>query len=417
MNNNSIKNNRYSIEIKNIYKSFKCFDNPVTGPIKNYLFGKVLSKKNFNEFIAINNLSMKVKKGEVIGIIGPNGSGKTTLLKIIANLLQADKGEVNINGKVTALLASGAGIHPEFTGRENILFNGLTIGLKKEEILNKIDDIINFAEIGSFIDQPFRTYSSGMQARLLFSVTMYVKSEILIIDEALSTGDAYFVEKSKDKIKEFCNSGSTILMVSHNIHQISELCNRAYLITNGRINCKGNTDYVIKQYNEWNFKRKGVVKKIKSNFSSLSGDESIILTKVQTLNKKSEETVIFKSGEELRIKIFYENLKFKKKVRLWVGFIDMKSQICFSEIGRNKESVYSNGHIFKPDKNGSIYFKFSPLYLQYSKISLWIIFTSLDGSKIYSEYKNVSPIEISGRYQSISYASYKFWHPYKIIND
>ncbi len=408
----------FSIEIKNLVKSYKCYFNPVSGPIKDFLIGKFLSKKIYKKFIAINQISFKVKKGEVIGIIGPNGSGKTTLLKIIANLLKPDSGKVIIKGKVIALLASGAGIHPEFTGRENILFNGLTIGLTKKEIEDKLTDIIKFAEIGDFIDQPFRTYSSGMQARLLFSISMYVKSDILIIDEALTTGDSYFVEKARTKILDLCNSGATIIMVSHNLSQISELCKRTILLGNGRIIAEGNTDIVIKKYSKWinKMKNKSLISK-NLNLISTQGDESIILENVKILNKNFKPTKLFKSGDDLIINLKYKKIGQIDKVKMWIGFINKVNNLCISEIGKNNENLTTNGIIFSPKKSGEIKIKLSPLYIQYSKISLWISLSNIKGTKYFSEYINVGNIEITGRYQSISYPSFKFWQPYTVIND
>ena len=183
-----------AIKVSNVTKRFKLYHNIVTGPIKETLF--YWKRRNYyRDFLAVKGVSFEVKKGEVIGIIGPNGAGKSTLLKMVAGLLPVDGGEIKVQGRITALLALGVGIHPEFTGKENIFYGGMLLGLSKKEVLSKMNDIIEFSELGEFINQPFRTYSSGMKARLLFSTSMSISPDILIVDEALATGDSYFVQK------------------------------------------------------------------------------------------------------------------------------------------------------------------------------------------------------------------------------
>ena len=169
-----------AIRVENVSKRFKLYHNPITGPAKELLF---FWKRHqyYKEFMAVRNVSLEIRRGEIVGIIGPNGAGKSTLLKMIAGLLPVDTGRIDVNGKITALLALGVGVHPEFTGRENILYSGMLLGMSKAQIIKKIPSIIEFSELEEFIDLPFRTYSSGMMSRLLFSISVSIEPDILIV--------------------------------------------------------------------------------------------------------------------------------------------------------------------------------------------------------------------------------------------
>lgn len=236
-----------AIEIRDLSKVFKIYENSVTGPIKERLF--FWRKKSFyKEFVALSDISLTIKKGEVIGVMGPNGAGKTTLLKMIAGLLSVDRGSLIISGHVTAMLAQGSGFHEEFTGRENILYGGLMLGMKKKEILEKMEEIIEFADIGEHIDMPMRTYSTGMKARLIFATSTSIQPDIVIVDEALATGDGEFFQKSMGKVREIVASGATILFVSHNLRQIKELCARSIVLLNGHLAFDGSTSEAVDFY-------------------------------------------------------------------------------------------------------------------------------------------------------------------------
>ncbi|HPZ07231.1 MAG TPA: ABC transporter ATP-binding protein, partial [Candidatus Eremiobacteraeota bacterium] len=222
--------NDIAIKIENLSKVYRLYNNPVER-LKESLHP--FRKKYHREFYALRDVSFEVKRGETVGIIGKNGSGKSTLLKIITGVLTPTGGNVTVNGKVSALLELGTGFNPEFTGMENIYFSGTIMGYTKEEIDKKVDEIVSFADIGDFINQPVKIYSSGMYVRLAFAVAINVDPEILIIDEALSVGDIAFQVKCFRKFNEFKEAGKTILFVTHSLDSILRYCNKGIVIQNG----------------------------------------------------------------------------------------------------------------------------------------------------------------------------------------
>ncbi len=205
-------------------------------------------KKNYKEHYALKDMSFSVKKGECVGLIGTNGSGKSTILKIITGVLSPTAGEVTVNGRISALLELGAGFNMEYTGMENIYLNGTMLGYSKEEIDEKLDDILSFADIGDFVFQPVKTYSSGMFVRLAFAVAINIDPEILIVDEALSVGDVFFQAKCYKKFEEFKEAGKTILFVSHDLGAISKYCDKAVLINKGDKVAEGTPKEMIDIY-------------------------------------------------------------------------------------------------------------------------------------------------------------------------
>lgn len=191
---------------------------------------------------------MDIRKGESVCLIGTNGSGKSTLLKLMTKIIYPNEGTIETNGKLTSLLELGAGFHPDFTGRENIYFNAAVFGLTRKEIEKRVDDIIEFSELGDFIDNPIRTYSSGMYMRLAFSIAINVDAEILLIDEILAVGDQHFQDKCFDKLRELRDSEKTIVIVSHSLDTVKDLCNRAVWIYKGEFRLDGDPVYVIDEY-------------------------------------------------------------------------------------------------------------------------------------------------------------------------
>ena len=234
-----------AIEIKHVTKSFKIYYDKASTLKEHLLFWK----RNESElYTALKDINLDIKKGETVGLIGVNGSGKSTLLKIMTKIIYPTKGEIITHGKLTSLLELGAGFHQDFTGRENIYFNAAIFGLTKQEIDKRLDDIIEFSELGEFIDNPVRTYSSGMYMRLAFSIAINVDAEILLIDEILAVGDQHFQEKCFNKLQELKESDKTIVIVSHSLDQIENLCTRAIWINNGLVEMDDTPSKVIPEY-------------------------------------------------------------------------------------------------------------------------------------------------------------------------
>lgn len=233
------------IEVTNVSKLYRLYQNPVDR-IKETFSRK--KKQYSQEFYALDHLTFSIGKGETIGIVGRNGSGKSTLLKILTGVLQPTEGTILVNGKISALLELGAGFNPELTGRENVYLNGTVMRIPKSEMEKKVPEILQFADIGDFIDQPVKTYSSGMFVRLAFAVAINVDPDILIVDEALAVGDTRFQVKCMDKFKEFQRNGKTILFVSHDINSIKRFCKRTIWLNCGRVIMDGDTDRVTDQY-------------------------------------------------------------------------------------------------------------------------------------------------------------------------
>lgn len=235
------------IEINKVSKRFKLFNNRKDQALEAIF--PFIHRKHKN-FFAIRDFSLEVREGDILGVIGRNGSGKSTLMKLVAGVIQPTTGSVAVKGNLVPLLELGSGFHREFTGYENIYFYTAVLGYPKKKVLEKTKEIIEFADIGDFIHQPLKNYSSGMKARLAFSVSVNIDPDILILDEVLSVGDSVFKEKSYDKIKEFFDNGKTILYVSHSMESIKKLCNRAILIDRGKLIMDGDPEQVIEKYLE-----------------------------------------------------------------------------------------------------------------------------------------------------------------------
>lgn len=238
-------NNENAIEVRNMSKRFKV-DYDKAHTLKDKLLFWKTSHVKIHE--VLKNINMDIKKGETVALIGTNGSGKSTLLKLMTKIIFPNEGTIETNGKLTSLLELGAGFHQDFTGRENIYFNASIFGLTRKEIDARIQDIIDFSELGEFIDHPVRTYSSGMYMRLAFSVAINVDAEILLIDEILAVGDQHFQEKCYRKLKELKDSDKTIVIVTHSLDVVKDLCDRAVWIYKGELKLDGDPIYVIDEY-------------------------------------------------------------------------------------------------------------------------------------------------------------------------
>ena len=241
------KNKDKAIIVDNVVKKFKLvYDRPFT--LKERLVFWNKTKVDYHE--VLKGINLEIDKGESVALIGVNGSGKSTLLKLMTKIIYPTEGKIITNGKLTSLLELGAGFHQDFTGRENIYFNASIFGLTKKQIDARIEDIIEFSELREFIDNPVRTYSSGMYMRLAFSVAINVDADILLIDEILSVGDEHFQKKCFEKMKELKEQGKTMVFVTHNMKAVTELCNRAVWLYQGKIKLDGDTESVVRKYIE-----------------------------------------------------------------------------------------------------------------------------------------------------------------------
>lgn len=234
-----------AIQVKNVSKMYKLYDKPSDRLKESLGFSK---KKRYKEHFALKNIDFEVKKGETVGIIGTNGSGKSTILKIITGVLNPTDGDVVVNGRISALLELGAGFNMEYTGIENVYLNGTMLGFSEKEIDERLDAILEFADIGDFVHQPVKSYSSGMFVRLAFAVAINIDPDILIVDEALSVGDVFFQAKCYRKFEEFRQQGKTILFVSHDLGSISKYCDRSILINKGVKLAEGTPKAMIDMY-------------------------------------------------------------------------------------------------------------------------------------------------------------------------
>lgn len=308
----------YSIEVENLSKVYKLYDKP-SDRLKEAL--SPVNKCYHKDFYALRDLNFKIKPGETVGFVGKNGSGKSTLLKLLTEVLTPTEGSLKINGKVSALLELGAGFNNEYTGMENIYLNGTIMGYSREEMDKRVDDIVKFADIGEYINQPVKTYSSGMFVRLAFAVAINVEPDILIVDEALAVGDVRFQLKCMDKFLEFKEKGITILYVSHDINSIKRFCTRAIWINEGHLEADGDVDLITDKYLDYlkmldaQSEEKDDAKDNTDNDIAKSGAEgerdlesTVEIAEVVSLkimNSRGEETEEIEHGEKVSLTLTY----------------------------------------------------------------------------------------------------------------
>ena len=233
------------IIVENVYKTFNIYMDKANSLKEKILF---LSRNKKEKIEVLKDINLTIKDGDAVALIGVNGSGKSTLLKLMTKIIYPNKGKIKINGKLTSLLELGAGFHPDFSGRENIYFNASIFGLTRKQIDERLNDIIEFSELGSYIDNPVRTYSSGMYMRLAFAIAINVDADILLVDEVLAVGDQHFQDKCIEKMKNLKEEGKTMVFVTHSLATIKKFCNRAVWLNNGVIKMDGEPEKVIKLY-------------------------------------------------------------------------------------------------------------------------------------------------------------------------
>jgi len=316
-----------AIRVKNLSKCYQIYDTP-RDRLKQFIFPKInraLGRQTniyYREFWALKDVSFEVKRGETMGIIGRNGSGKSTLLQMICGTLTPTSGSIQTTGRVAALLELGAGFNPDFSGRENVYMNASILGLTREEIDARFEDIAAFADIGDFIEQPVKVYSSGMYIRLAFSVSVHVDPEILIIDEALAVGDIMFQAKCVDRIKAMMSGGVTTLFVSHDVNFINTFCERAIMLEGGHLFSQGKSQLVTLQY--YQFLRelehsRQFYKKITDENATESDENQLEFISEKIKNKKSENDFRYGTGTAKIIDYAIINSKKQKSTMIKCG--------------------------------------------------------------------------------------------------
>lgn len=361
-----------AISVKDIHKSFRVYYD------KGQSFKEKILFKNRNRYEnreVLKGISFDVKKGEAIGLIGQNGCGKSTLLKLMTKIIYPDQGSITMNGRISSLIELGAGFHPDMSGRENIYTNASIFGLNKKEIDRRLQNIIDFSELEEFIDNPVRTYSSGMYMRLAFAVAINVDAAILLIDEILAVGDANFQAKCFNKLREIKAAGTTIVIVSHSLGQIEQICERSFWIEDGKIRKEGNPrdvhpyylDFMGQktiasekkrqvQHNSQGEKKVVSLNKIKNR--NRWGNGEVIIKKVSLLDSNDQESYIFRTGDQMKIKIEYTSVRNNVKSNIGFSITNMNNVLCY---GTNV--LIENKHFISVNGNGSVMIKIGMMNL------------------------------------------------------
>lgn len=356
------------IKVNNVHKKYRIYLDKSSTLKEKIIFSR---RTKFEDRWVLNGINLEINKGETVGLIGQNGCGKSTLLKLLTKIIYPDKGDIEINGKVSSLLELGAGFHPDMTGRENIYMNASIFGLTKSQINKKLDDIIAFSELNEYIDNPVRTYSSGMYMRLAFSVAINVDADILLIDEILAVGDANYQKKCFNKIQKLKSEGITVVIVSHDLNSVEKLCDKAVWLNNGKIVECGDATLVSKKYlqymmgkNEETYQEeqdkkeeikanlendkgndevaseKEKVTKLKaSNASELVekeqeenkrwGSKDVIINSVELLDSENNIKHNFNIGDKAIIKINYEIINKVNEIGFGIGIKRMDGSNCY----------------------------------------------------------------------------------------
>lgn len=334
------KQERYTALRDVITNNVKSFSGKLLKP-----FGKKIINPEIEEFWALKDVNFEINRGDRVGIIGRNGAGKSTLLKILSRITEPSAGRISIKGRVASLLEVGTGFHPELTGRENIYLNGAILGMSREEIKKKFDEIVAFAEVEKFLDTPVKRYSSGMYVRLAFAVAAHLEPEILIVDEVLAVGDAQFQKKCLGKMENVAEKeGRTVLFVSHQMGAIAQLCSRVFILEKGRLVKSGTTQNTISSYME-NLSVNESNRMNRSNLKSkIAESEDIYIVYVETINASEIPTSNFGHNEAITLKIgckvktWYNNLVISIALKDRLGRKIFTSEMRLDDIKKNEES-------------------------------------------------------------------------------
>ncbi len=343
------------IRVNNVGKAYRQYHSK-TGRLIEWL--SPLNTKRHNLKWILSDINFEVAPGEAVGIIGINGAGKSTLLKLITGTSRPTTGEIEISGRVAALLELGMGFHSDFTGRQNVYMSGQLLGLSSEKITELMPQIEEFAEIGDYIDQPVRVYSSGMQVRLAFSVATAIRPDVLIIDEALSVGDAYFQHKSFERIRKFRQEGTTLLLVSHDKQAIQSICDRAILLNKGQIEMEGEPEAVMDYYNALLVdKQNQSIKQVEHNgkTQTVSGTGEVTISEVHLLDEQGNVTEFVSVGHRVSLQV---NVEVKDDIpELVVGYM-IKDRLGQPIFGTNTYHLNQTLTSLKKGEKRSFLFSF-----------------------------------------------------------
>lgn len=341
-----------AIVVEHVSKSFRIYKDKNYTMMESLLFWK---RKKYESRQVIDDISFTVEKGEAVGLIGRNGCGKSTTLKLLSKILYPDSGTIQTNGRVVSLLELGAGFHPDMNGRENIYSNASIFGLTKAEIDRRLDNIISFSELEEFIDNPVRTYSSGMYMRLAFSVAINVDADILLVDEILAVGDVAFQKKCFDRLKEIKANGTTIVIVSHSANQIEQICDRVIWIHKGRIRAQGIPRDINSQYLDCMSEQQEAVTEIqekkteKDNEMTRWGSRDAAISGIRLLDKDNKEMSKFHTNEPMTIQFDYEVKKCVKNAVFGIMVIRIDGVDCYGTNTRIDEipkfDIIQNGRV------------------------------------------------------------------------
>ena len=316
------------IKVEHLSKSYNI--NPTRtiwaklNPFTNTPINQLTNQSTRSQFYALRDINFEVKKGEILGLIGPNGAGKTTLLKVLCGVSPPTEGNFKIKGKIGTLIDIGAGFHPEMTGRENVYFNGILMGMNRKQINKKFKDIVDFAELWDFIDTPFKKYSSGMKARLGFSVAIHIDPDVLLIDEVLAVGDENFRAKCFRKMAQFIKNNCAVIFVSHRMYDVIRICNRVLFLNHGKVVECGECSKVIQSYRNYASRTMNIEQKSHSARTKL---EKVRITAISIKDSHGLETNNFYSGDEYRLEISYSTTEPIKNPVITVGIISLFDQL------------------------------------------------------------------------------------------
>lgn len=342
--------NDAAIKVEHVSKTFK-LPHERAGSIKNVLVNFSRRKKGYEKQHVLDDISFEIKKGEFFGIVGRNGSGKSTLLKLLAGIYTPDKGQIEINGKLTPFIELGVGFNPELTGRENVFLNGALLGFNRKEMLAMYDEIVEFAELERFMDQKLKNYSSGMQVRLAFSIAIRANTEILVLDEVLAVGDAAFQQKCNDYFEKLKQNNKTIILVTHDMNAVTRFCTKALLIENGVIKLLGSPDTISTQYTLDNM-----------NTQSPDGGDDKLSPEVKSLTIVPTSAPKLTSNQEYVFEITYE---LNEEIPIYLGLSLITNGIAIMDHNSRAYALeYSSG------KKHTVRYKLPLKYLNSQKFSI-----------------------------------------------